>query len=252
MKSDFLLKTYVINLDRSKDRLIKMEDRIGNRLIWERISAIEGKLLSLNDSKDIDVEGYQKQHGKSINMGEVGCYLSHIKCLQRLLGGNGTHALILEDDVEFKADFFDVLVVLIENSDDWDIVKLSGFHNGNPIGLRTLTTSYSLGIPRSRHNNTAALLVNRATAQSILDALLPMRLPYDHALERPWTYSKRLRIVSPSPCHCSDGSASTIDAARSYKFPWYRRLPTFLFRLKNELSRLAWAYRERKTLRRQT
>jgi hypothetical protein len=72
-------------------------------------------------------------------------------------------------------------------------------------------------------------------------ALEPMRLPYDHALERPWAFGQRLRIVTPSPVQAHDGSPSTISSGRTRKFGWAQRLPTHAFRLRNESRRLAWA-----------
>ena len=83
-------------------------------------------------------------------------------------------------------------------------------------------------------------LFNRHAAKVLVDKLLPMRLPYDHALERVWLFGFKLRVVTPSPCPSDTGLATTIGDRthlRKFKLPVYQRLPAMLFRLRNELLR---------------
>jgi glycosyl transferase family 25 len=89
--------------------------------------------------------------------------------------------------------------------------------------------------------NTNNVLYNRAAAKRILQALNPMRLPFDHALERAWLFGLRLRVVSPAPCLADAGFSSTIADQRNYRFVWYKRIPCLGFRLITELSRFVFA-----------
>lgn len=236
------LATCVINLDRSPERLVAMAHRLRTLgLPWQRVQAVDGPALPAWPPGSVDERGYARWHGKPVAAGEVGCHLSHLKALQTFVDSGASHLLLLEDDALPGPDCRAVVEALLRDASRWDVVKLSGFHRGSPAPVAELLPGHRLAVPFSRQGNTAALMFNRGAAQAALGALAPMRLPYDHALERPWTYGQRLRIVTPSPVHAQDGSPSTISGGRTRKFGWMRRLPTHAFRVRNEARRLAWA-----------
>jgi glycosyl transferase family 25 len=127
--------------------------------------------------------------------------------------------------------------------DHWDIVKLSSFHSGTPVRLANVRTPYALAVPLSRQMNANAILFNRRAAQVLVEKLLPMRLPYDHALERAWLFGLSLRTVTPSPCPAETGLQSTIgdrQRLRTFKLALHRRLPAMWFRLCTELLRVGF------------
>ena len=237
-----MLATLVINLDRSPQRLQAMAERLRTLgLPWQRLQAVDGTALPAWPPGSVDDAGYARWHGKPVAAGEVGCHLSHLKALQAFLDSGASHLLLFEDDALPGPDCREVIEALLREADRWDVVKLSGFHRGSPAAVAELLPGHRLSVPFSRQGNTAALMFNRGAAQAVLHALAPMRLPYDHALERPWAYGQRLRIVMPSPVQAQDGSPSTISGGRTRKFGWAQRLPTHAFRVRNETRRLAWA-----------
>ena len=84
------MKVYIINLDKDKDRLENMIRQLESYGIknYTRIPAIYGKeIVNL------------KKFGKSLRPSEIGCYLSHIKTMQKIMEDGVEKALILEDDV---------------------------------------------------------------------------------------------------------------------------------------------------------
>jgi glycosyl transferase family 25 len=98
----------------------------------------------------------------------------------------------------------------------------------------------------SKCTGSSAYLMNRRAAAAWLrdrGGLLPMRLPYDHAFDRAWLFGLKQRLVVPTPCSHDDQVASTIGAPAtmpSRKFRGLRRWPTHLWRLGNELRRVAY------------
>ena len=235
------LHTFVINLDRSPDRLRVMQERLARTgLHWERIAAVEGASLDPLACAEVDIPGYRRAHGKELNKAELGCYLSHIKALRRFLAGPWDYALVLEDDADFPPDFMSLMERLLQTSGGWDIVKLSCFHSGTPMSIGRLTDRYRLAVPLSRLMNSNSILFNRHAAEVLLARLLPMRIPYDHALERASSMGLRLRAVTPMPCPADSGLSSTIgdrQHLRRFKLRWYRRGPAMLFRTRAELQR---------------
>lgn len=233
----------LINLDKSPDRLDRMRQRLeAVGLPWQRIAAIDGRAMDYEAHPDLDRAGFEKYHGKRVSAGEVGCYLSHLQALSTFLASGGEFAVILEDDVVFEAGFAELLERLLERSDAWDMVKLSGFHSGTPLPLVSLNDDYTLAVPLSRHTGAGAYLVNRRAAQRLVDSLLPMRLPYDHAFDRSWELDFRMRLVTPLPVNQMPGDASSTIGykdTKQRKFAWYRRLPMVGYRVINELRRFS-------------
>jgi len=236
-------QAFVINLDRSADRLAAMEQRLARTgLGWQRVRAVEGRELDLRRCPEIDVPGYERRHGKTLIGSEAGCYLSHLDAMRAFLRSSADYALLLEDDADFPPNFVPLLHELLRHTSAWDIVKLSSFHSGTPVPLVPLIGPYALAVPLSRHCNSNSVLINRHAARVLLRRLLPMRVPYDHALERAWLFGLKLRVVSPSPCPADTGLASTISLGTCLqrKFPLYQRGPAMAYRLVTELSRFGF------------
>ena len=234
-------QAFLINLDRSSNRLVEMEKRLAKATIsWQRVPGVDGKALEIDSCVDLDERGYEKWHGKALNVNEAGCYLSHLKAIRTFLASDAKYGLILEDDADFPPEFNALLTQLMGASDRWDIVKLSAFHSGTPVRVAKINSSYALAVPFSRCMNSNCVLMNRRAAQILVNKLSPMRLPYDHALERAWMWGLKLRIVTPTPCPPDTGFESTIRLEKSLNFPLYQRLPCMWFRLRTELLRLVF------------
>lgn len=82
-------------------------------------------------------------------------------------------------------------------------------------------------------------MIDRRVANVLLEKLLPMRVPYDHALDREWFYGLRAASLIPLPVdqrqHTFD---SQIELLSNYKLPWYRRLTVFPYQAFNEITRV--------------
>lgn len=235
-------QTFVINLERSHDRLRAIGEHLARvGLPWRRVAAVDGSTLDLLRTTGVDIAGYRRNHGKQLNPAEVGCYLSHLRAMREFLAGPWQWALVLEDDADFPDGFQDLLSRLIAIEDQWDIVKLSSFHSGTPVRIENLSERYALAVPLSRLMNSNSILFNRHAAELLVEKLLPMQLPYDHALERAWLFGLKLRTVTPSPCPSESNLVSTIgdrQQLRLFKLRWYRRAPAMLFRVRTELMRV--------------
>ena len=96
---------YVINLDRSTERLELISSQLSNQKInIKRIPAIDG--IELNIGKEADDAMCKSEMGRSIQPGEVGCFLSHIKALETFISSKSDFAVILEDDAIIQSEFY--------------------------------------------------------------------------------------------------------------------------------------------------
>jgi len=66
-----------------------------------------------------------------MDIGAIGCSMSHLRCLETAREQNWDHVLICEDDVLFLNPelFTQQMNRFLENHDDWDVVFLGGHNN---------------------------------------------------------------------------------------------------------------------------
>lgn len=235
------LECLLINLDRSPDRLLQMQERLNNlKLPFKRIPAVDGKQVEFT-SREIDSSAYEKCHGKYITPTEVACYISHYNALKAYIEESDKEfALILEDDMVFCEDFLIILDNLLKQHQDWDMVKLNGTSGwGGPVIQNTVYNEYKLVLHLFHQAKSGAYLVNRKAAKNYIEKLLPMTVPYDHEFIKFWKYQIRLFSVVPFPTWEKQES-STIDYSmiKKNKKPWYQRVNTFVYRTKVTFKRL--------------
>ena len=235
--------TLVINLDRATDRLTKLASRLRELgLNWQRVQGVDGQNIDWTSSEYLDIPGFHRRHGKDPLSGEVGCYLSHVKAIHAFLSSSATMALVLEDDVQLREDLPTVLASLQAQPSQWDLVKLSGVHRGTPVRLLALDDGHDLVVMLSKCTGASAYVLNRRAAQVFANALLPMRIPFDHEFDRAWHWRLKTRSVLPYPCLHDQVVESTINYADRppRRFAWYLRLPAYAWRLRNAWSQLSY------------
>ena len=222
---------YLINLDRSSDRLLSAErhfNAIG--LPFERIVAIDASKEDLSVFP-IDRKAFRRTHGReTIRAGEIGCYFSHLRALRTFLASEREFGIILEDDVLPQKQLLTVLEELFLYASDWDLVTLFHFHRGGPIVVRQVK-EFSMNVNIAHISSAAAYLLTRHSAQKLISHLEVMRACIDHSLYESWKHGLRLRSVRPMPIQLATQShQSTINTESGEKPPIFFRLPTLLYR----------------------
>ena len=190
---------YVINLDRDTERLASIRANLKRlSLDFERLPAVVGSEVPGWD-KLVDLSAYAwRNRLDRPRAGEVGCYLSHLKAMETFLKTDAPWCVILEDDVEVLPGCAAVLGSLAEK-DDWDLVKLFNFHDGTPVPKRALAGGHRLVVHLTRTTSSAAYVVNRRAAATLLRSMRPVSEQVDHALDRPWETGLRTRGIRPMP-----------------------------------------------------
>jgi glycosyl transferase family 25 len=235
---------YVINLDRDVERMASIRanlDTLG--LPFERLPAVMGKDVP-EWEKLVDLRTYAWRNRLDMpRAGEIGCTLSHLKAMETFLRTDAPWCVILEDDVEVLPTCAEVLRSLTEK-DDWDLVKLFNFHAGLPVRKRALAGGHKLVVHLTRTTSSAAYVVNRRAAETLLRSMRPITEQVDHALDRPWETGLRTRGIRPMPVILAPvaHTTSTIgyqDKAKARR-PLGKSLKLFLSRAKKELSRFGY------------
>ena len=235
---------YVINLDRDAERMASIRANLeALGLAFERLPAVMGKDVP-EWEKLVDLPAYAwRNRLDSPRAGEVGCYLSHLKAMETFLRTDAPWCVILEDDVEVLPACAEVLRSLAEK-DDWDLVKLFNFHSGMPVTKRALAGGHRLVAHLTRTTSSAAYVVNRRAAESLLKSMRPISEQVDHALDRPWETGLRTRGIRPMPVVLAPvaHTTSTIgyqDRSKARR-TLGKSLKLFLARAKKEISRFGY------------
>jgi len=245
-----VLQTWVINLDRAPERLARISAQLQRlQLPYTRLAAVDARALTPAQQAELDAPAFHRKHGMTPVAGELGCYLSHVDVMRSFLASDAEFALVLEDDVLLQDSLPAVLQGLMKHRTRWDVAKLSAVHRGTPQPYLEVAPGHQLAVMLSRCTGSSAYLMNRQAAQAYLrepGGLLPMQLPYDHVFDQGWRFGIKFRLVTPTPCGHDETIVSTITAPAggSRKFHWTRRLPTYAYRVRNELRRLIHGLRE--------
>ena len=99
------MHAFIINLDSATDRWAFIQASFaGSQLVLCRVPAVDWKTLTLSHAQYSE-KLYRWFHGRTPNVRELACYLSHLKAMEAFLATDEDHALIGEDDLVLRADF---------------------------------------------------------------------------------------------------------------------------------------------------
>jgi len=208
-----LSKILLINLDKSRDRLACCEQRLGDaNLCYERISAVFGADLN---AAQID-QHYSKHLGrrsyyKELNVGEIGCYLSHRKAWQKIVDEKLDFAVILEDDFYLSGDLARVMDLVGEIQHEWHYIKLAEHNRKRKTIHHIPLAEYSLVTYGKVPARTCAQVVSLSGAKRLLASSAPFGRPIDIDLQHWWEKNIKLFGIEPCPVTPDESMASEID-----------------------------------------
>jgi glycosyl transferase family 25 len=236
----------LINLDRSEHRRNQMERRLAEiGLAYTRLSAFDGKARWDELSPSVDIYTFERNVGRDVIPGEIGCYHSHLQAWRTLVDSDCHTLLVLEDDVVFGDDFLQALSEALSHRDRWDMLNFNKIRAKQPVRQAQIGP-YALNAYMGPLTGMGAYLISRETALRLLPSMLPITLPIDLDLDRVHLHRIRRYGLEPFPSHVDDGNQSTITGqcfSGVKKYIWYRRMPTFKRRFFDLLSKQLYLLR---------
>ncbi len=232
---------YVLNLDRNRDRLEAISQRLQKAgITWERFSALDGRRASEGD--------LVRYVGPSGPLGDLGrgaraCTAGHFHIWERFLKTGAPVAVILEDDVEFSPALADFLRTPAERLKGCDVLKLEyhKLHKGTKtlfVGRREFDLGNGLKAARLLlvHYGTGGYAITRAAAQFLVQELRHTDMPIDHLLFNPNVskFARRKGIWQVYPALVRQNRAdfaSEIGGEKPEKDGFVRRLKRLYFEI---------------------
>lgn len=197
------MHTYLINLDRSPDRLDSFKSQFETLgLLFERVPAVEGAAVPVEEAVAIKADRFEFQ---PINAAELGVFLSHRECWKRLVSEEVPHAAVFEDDVVFSEFLPEVYDVLDAQSFAYDVVKLETTLRRVAYQRQSISegSCFSVNKLLSWHGGAAGYVIARSAAERLLDLTEKVADPVDHVLFNPMSsISRTLDIYQLTPGAC--------------------------------------------------
>ncbi|MCL1067298.1 glycosyltransferase family 25 protein [Shewanella olleyana] len=195
-------KVFVINLDKSTARMAFMQQQlIQLNIEFERVPAVYGKELSATEINHVfDKKTNLEKYDKILNVGEIGCYLSHVNCWKNMVDQQIDYALILEDDSILDTGLADLIDSVGELAKHWDYIKLChGRKQKDIINSIELNDQFSLGTCLKLPSSTRGQFVSLSGAKKLLDTSFPIARPVDIDIQ--YWFEKNLScfVVRPFP-----------------------------------------------------
>jgi len=235
------LAVWLINLPRAVERRKKMEVQLSELGInYTLFAGVDGNAESERLLETVDVKAFERNMGRKILMGGIGCYHSHISVWREFLETKKPFALIMEDDVVLHDDFQSAVELGLAASEHWDILRLNRIRAKLPI-TQGKVGPYKLNAYIGSATGNGAYLIKQDTAKLLLGRMLPVTRACDHEINRFFHHKFRLRGLEPFPSHVDDGNVSLITGANFgdvVKFPKYKRLPHYWLKAGNYFRRI--------------
>ncbi len=237
---------YVINLDRSPDRLALMTARLqAMGMPFERVCGVDGMTLS---EAEFQSATRVNRFYKPMRRGEVGCYMGHNAAKRRFLESDKEYALILEDDAVFSDDFVQVIAkaLALRNTlsnplAHWDVLKLmwpkKRFIELARIDDSHLLVEYGPSVPIAA----TAAIWTREGAQKWLSKYKGTARPIDCDLQFPWEYDLTIRSIHP-PVAVAQGQSVIGTAERRLRSNSLRKINYEVSRIWPKLSHFGRSY----------
>ncbi|OTG67700.1 glycosyltransferase family 25 protein [Acinetobacter silvestris] len=222
------VETYLINLDGSDERLKSATEQLNSEQVsFTRFAAVDGRGKPLSSFKNYNDQKAVEVMGRSLISSELGCYLSHIGCLEKFLMTDSDYLIVVEDDIRlldgFKVTVDAMLEWLHQNPDvDWYAMNLGAKKNKMSKKLftfegRDLVRAYYYPI------RFIGMIWSRKGAEAFLDHAKEMYMPVDN-LAQSWLsqngkgLSVWPAVVKPNGLDSDiDGAAATDSIRRNDK-----------------------------------
>jgi glycosyl transferase family 25 len=229
-----MLPVFVINLDRSPERLAEFSRRCGDAGIsFERFRGIDG-----TDLPDRLKPYFCDSAGKIVSPlkpAEIGCYASHIGMWQRIVDLGIPAAVVCEDDAMLPDGFAGILDGIVsELPASWDMVLLANPTRAacRPIGRSLIRYSRIPG-------GLGCYLMSRSGAFKMLHPVTPRMWASDHDSRWPWRFGMDTYGVNPAPVSRRPAISTINPSGRGrsrlragWRWPPHRTPQSFLFNLR--------------------
>lgn len=165
-------KIYIINLSRRPERKALMIKRLKYHQLLNKtvfIEAVDGS-DALVDWYLFQVDLDKKKGAIALQLGRIGCFLSHLKALRQMVADGCDKAIIMEDDAMLHKNFLEKYRLLVKNiPEDTPLLMLCHYISDRE-GIVPLLDKDDVVVPGEQCWSTVCYQVTREYALAALEA----------------------------------------------------------------------------------
>tara|TARA_R110002049_G_scaffold46487_1_gene135143 strand:- start:89323 stop:90141 length:819 start_codon:yes stop_codon:yes gene_type:complete len=211
------MHAYVINLDRSPERLQFVQDQARSYGIEiERVSAVDGRTLSPSQLGELSSPDFEFQ---PLNISEIALFTSQKLAWKKLVESGHPHAAVFEDDVVLSPTIRATFDAIDHFHDEFDVIKLETTLRRvvcSREGQR-IDSGESLQQLLTWHGGAAGYVITAKCAARLLEIKKRVSDPADQVLFNPLSsVSSTLRILQLNPAACIQKDILEKDAADAF------------------------------------
>ncbi len=194
------MNVFLINLDRSQDRLTWISNRFQQLGIKPvRVPAVDGKMLSVEELHYWE----SRRHPRFVmGPGEVACFLSHRRVWETIAIGKEPWGMVSEDDIHISENITNFITSTEWLPSDANIVKAETARQRVWLSAKRTNEdlSHNLRVLYSYHGGSAAYFVRKETATWLLKETETFCTTVDQLLFNPsYKIAKHLKIYQIDP-----------------------------------------------------
>lgn len=218
--------TFIVHLKRATGRAAQVRDLVTKSPYDAQIvDAVDGAklpetvLTSYYSGKSL----FEPVYPFKLNVGEVGCFLSHRKVWKAIVEQKLDAGLIFEDDLHIIPNQFGPAVAIAErNIEKLGYIQFQVRNVPDQNQILSDTQNAKIVQPVVTPLRTSAQFVSRAAAERLLNLTQEIDRPIDGFLQLHWETGIHLSCVVPSGV--SDRTAETGGSTLSAKHPLIKKL----------------------------
>lgn len=221
-------------MPKSKERWEYISNQIAKfNLDCERAEGIDISTLSQSElDKYYSFENNKKMYPRVLSKGEIGCYIAHIKCWEKLIEENLDFAIILEDDIFIDDKFPSALEFLLNNLDKWNFIRLQVEHKSRFLYQQENFGDFSILELIRTSGSTWGYALNGQTAQKLISKILPFGITADTNMHIYHKYGITVKTLVPPIVFIRANNDSEIFKLRGNKkqrnfYPFARQVFSF-------------------------
>lgn len=200
---------YLINLDRSADRLAFMREQA------DRLGLSFTRIRGQDKNTDLPSWIYSQFSGAPLPPGKIGCYASHLIALRKFVETKHEALILLQDDVTLEEDFLVTSEAAIASAPPgWDLIQLATNFKNPCYRLRQLKGDRWLVRHSRLPVGAGALAFSRSGAEKFLEPRLRQRA-FDLEIRYGWLSKLDIYGVYPAPAVQKENFRSEIGPAAS-------------------------------------
>jgi glycosyl transferase family 25 len=206
---------FVISLTQSIDRQARVKEELSKtHFDWAFLDATDGRLLPY-PIPEYNPEKVTRLLGFELTPNEIGCFLSHKKAWESSVQNN-TISLVFEDDFILLPHFEQVIDQLLEDQEQWELVRLQAL---NPCQDNLLIEYGQFSLYRNHDDplGATAYLVNPKAAAKLIEHSSSIYEPLDHYLEHHQKHGVPMLAIKPYPVDISRVESTIADRPNDRK-----------------------------------